>query len=566
MRDLREEPPAPSPPTSSKRTRVFDRLVLATFVLGALLRAPTFGRPLLSDDEAIYATVADAMVRGDRLYRDVVDHKPPLIYHLYQAGFAAFGRYHTQGAHALVVLAVLLTAGFLFAIVRRTEPAGGPAARAASLAAAALFLIFSTTWHDYDALAANCELFVLPFLATAAWLLSRPAGRPPPGPLTHVAVGALVGTATLFKYQGLTFLGASLGLLVWWMLLGRITWSRAVTMALCQTAGVIVPGALYFAWCATAGNAAALLYWFQFNFSYVGAGLTGVPALARGLRRTFFIGGVALVPYALGISSAVTTVRGIVCTARRREADAASAAGPCDSEVIAATPSSTAVLGVLWLATSALAVTAGGRFFGHYFLLILAPLCLLAASAFARLWTMHRSYRLALVLLCAVPAVVFFVLATVGGPLAAALDEGEPPYEDVARRIAALTTADERIFVWGNSPQLYILARRPMGARFSFCNYMTGESPGTPTETGERNADANQLPASWDMLFSDLERRRPVLFVDAAAAGWDGYHRYPLSRYPRLRAYVDQHYRPVEVRAGVVLYRRLPVEPRERTR
>ena len=71
-------------------------------------------------------------------------------------------------------------------------------------------------------------------------------------------------------------------------------------------------------------------------------------------------------------------------------------------------------------------------------------------------------------------------------------------------------TSDERVFVWGNSPQLYVLARRPMGARFSFCNYMTGESPGTPTETGERNADANQLPATWEMLFADLEQRRPA--------------------------------------------------------
>jgi hypothetical protein len=86
---------------------------------------------------------------------------------------------------------------------------------------------------------------------------------------------------------------------------------------------------------------------------------------------------------------------------------------------------------------------------------------------------------------------------------------------------------------------------------------MTGESPGTPTETGERNADANQLPAAWEMLFADLEQRRPALFIDAAAAGWDGYGKYPLARYPRLRAYVDRTYRPVEVRAGVVLYRRL---------
>jgi hypothetical protein len=188
----------------------------------------------------------------------------------------------------------------------------------------------------------------------------------------------------------------------------------------------------------------------------------------------------------------------------------------------------------------------------------LAPLCLLAAPAFCRLWSKGRSYRVSLVVLCALPALFFLALSTIGRPLAVALDESEPPYDDVAARIAAITAPDDRIFVWGNSPQLYVLARRPMGARFSFCNYMTGESPGTPTETGQWNADANQLPAAWDMLFADLERRRPALFVDAAAAGWDGYDKFPLARYPRLRAYVDRNYRPVDIRAGVVLYQRMP--------
>jgi len=60
------------------------------------------------------------------------------------------------------------------------------------------------------------------------------------------------------------------------------------------------------------------------------------------------------------------------------------------------------------------------------------------------------------------------------------------------------------------------------------------------------------------MLFADLDQRRPALFVDAAAAGWDGYDKFPLARYQRLRSYVDLHYRPVETRAGVVLYRHVP--------
>ena len=48
--------------------------------LGVALRLPSLFRPLWSDDEAIYAVTADAIRRGALLYRDVVDHKPPLVY------------------------------------------------------------------------------------------------------------------------------------------------------------------------------------------------------------------------------------------------------------------------------------------------------------------------------------------------------------------------------------------------------------------------------------------------------------------------------------------------------
>jgi hypothetical protein len=493
--------------------------------------------------------------------------------------------------------AVVLTAVLLFAIARAEDPGGAPRS---GLAAAGLFLVFSTTWHDYDALAANCELFLLAPQSLAAWLLVRTLRRgdrvegkvsepPHPGPLlhvrvkergtelsespllhvrvkervrvrrsddprvprlvaAHVVIGVLVGTSALFKYQGITFLGASIGLLLWQVALGRASWSRAALAAVCQLAGALVPPALYLLACRRAGNLDAALFWFRFNFSYVQAGLGGAAALARGLRRTALIGGAALVPYALGLSAAVATASRAWPVVRERWHGARARDGEA--------PRLSAMLGLLWLATSALAVAAGGRFFGHYFHLILAPLCLLAAPVFGALWARRGRYRAALLVLCALPALFFFGLATAGRSVAAALDEREPPYEQVAARIAARTGPDDRIFVWGNSPQLYYVARRPLGARFSFCNYVTGESPGTPTETGAWNSDANQLPAAWDMLLDDLDRRRPRLFVDAAAAGWDGYGKYPLARYPRLRDYVARNYRAVEAPAGVVLYER----------
>jgi hypothetical protein len=212
----------------------------------------------------------------------------------------------------------------------------------------------------------------------------------------------------------------------------------------------------------------------------------------------------------------------------------------------------------LWLMTSIIALCAGGRFFGHYFHLVLAPLALLAADRFLGWWRRSALARVLLAVTTAVPAIGFFLLATVARPQAQALDEPEPPYDRVAAQIAANTAPDERIFVWGNSPQLYVLARRSMGTRFSFCNYMTGESPGTATETGGKNAAANVLPISWTMLMDDLERRRPALVVDAAAAGWDGYDKFPIARYPRLAAYLAGHYRKIGEVERVALYRRSP--------
>src|SRR4051794_4939926 len=120
---------------------------------GVALRLPALFRPLWSDDEAIYAVTADALQRGALLYRDVVDHKPPLVYQLYRAGFAALGPYDMRGPHLLVIGSVVLTAALLFAIARVEETSE---AIPSGLAAAGLFLVFSTTWHDYDALAANC--------------------------------------------------------------------------------------------------------------------------------------------------------------------------------------------------------------------------------------------------------------------------------------------------------------------------------------------------------------------------------------------------------------------------
>jgi len=538
--------------SAAVRKWVWASLVLAC---GILLRVPSFLRASLSDDESIYAATAAAMARGDFLYRDVVDHKPPLIYYLYRLGFALFGAFNTHGAHLLLLLAVLVTAGLIGKLAQR-ERGKSSVDLACGAAAAGLFLVFSTTWHDYDALAANCELFLLLPQTAAGLLLLRslgadqqPIDRQPRFARHHLTIGLLIGLAGLCKYQGLTFLGVSAAMLGWAVVVRRVGLGRAAAALAIQTAAALLPAVAYLGICSLRGNAKDAVFWFAFNFSYLSAGLDGMLAVRRAIWRVGLIGGVAVVPYGLGLWSAVRTTRSVVATIGHPDRGASLARlEPRD------------LLALAWLASSALAVAAGGRFFGHYFHLVLPALCVLAAPRFVELWRRCVAARVLLTVLCAVPALTFFLLATVARPWAEKMDGREPPYAVVGARMAALTRPEDRVFVWGNSPQLYLLSRRPLGTRFTFCNYMTGESPGTPTETGDRDADRSSLPDSWDMLFADLAARQPELFVDVAAAGWDGYDKFPVARYPRLAAYVAVHYALVETVSGVAIYRRKIME------
>ena len=286
-------------------------------------------------------------------------------------------------------------------------------------------------------------------------------------------------------------------------------------------------------------------YWFEFNFSYVAAGLSGWEAIGRfAWRGGLIIGLGALLPYAFGLAGAWNTIRDWAPGTER----------PTTPESALERRSRT--LAVVWLFGSAIAMSAGGRFFGHYFHLVLPALSVLAAPALVRAWKTRPRWRPVILALGVGPALVSLAVNTVARDAVVVATSPEPPYERLARELGRISRPSDRVFVWGNSPQVYVLAQRPMGARFSFCNYMTGISPGTKTDTGEADPEVNALPAAWQMLFDDLDRRQPRWVVDASAGGWDGYGPYRIERYPRLDRYIVEHYRARERVDGVVLYER----------
>jgi hypothetical protein len=502
----------------------FETWALAAVCVG--LRVVSLARSCLSDDEAIYAVVAREMLSGQTLYRDVVDHKPPLIYVVYGFTQAVGGpRGGMLLLHLLTIGVVFATALILSRIVRRFG--GLPPDSRAPFWAALLYAVFTTTLLPFDAQAANCELFMmLPLTASVLFFLegfSALCLRP------LFAAGLLVGIAMLFKYQAgvqLALYGSAL-LIAHWRRVPRLL---LASVAIAAGVAVVLGAALAFM--CHAGCLDAAWFWFRFNFAYIKTGFRLQDTLKRAAVRISFVAFPAAFLWILGAKSALKSLKSL--TTKPRE-------GSVDFVRFAA----------IWLAVSAFAITTGGRFFGHYFHQVTAPLAVLAAPAAARLWQTRR--RLVSAAL-GVPAAAFLLVATLQGSVLAATGEMAPDYQRMVDLIEAHSRPGDSLVVWGNVPVLYFMAQRPLGTRFVFSNYMTGLSPATPSQSDPAvDASPNIVPESWDMFEADMAARRPPLFVETSPGNVAAYGKFPPSNFPRLQALLQRDYRLVAEAAGIRL-------------
>jgi hypothetical protein len=200
---------------------------------------------------------------------------------------------------------------------------------------------------------------------------------------------------------------------------------------------------------------------------------------------------------------------------------------------------------------SAFAIITGGRFFGHYFHQLTAPLAVLAAPAAARLWQTRR--RLVSAAL-GVPATGFLLVAALQGRVLAAAGEPAPDYQRMLELIEANARPGDSLAVWGNVPVLQFMAERPLGTRFVFSNYMTGLSPATPSQSDPTvDASPNIVRESWDMFAADLAARRPRLFIDTSPGNVAAYGKFPPSNFQRLQTLLRRDYRTVGEAAGIRL-------------
>ena len=224
-----------------------------------------------------------------------------------------------------------------------------------------------------------------------------------------------------------------------------------------------------------------------------------------------------------------------------------------DDEVLGVTGAKAMV--VFWAAESLFCVTLGRRFFGHYFLQPELPLALLAAGPIEAMWRRRPRWTAAGV---GLPVLVFFLINALPEVTHKYVYTVDPDYSTVGHAARGETRPSDTIWVWGNVPQIYYSAQREPGVRFTFCNYLTGLSPGTRSETDPTvDPRRNAVAGAWQLVLEDLDARRPTLVLDTAAAGMKSYGKFPVQSFPPLDNYLKAHYRAEGAVSGVVFYRRV---------
>ena len=482
----------------------------AVILVGIVLHGPSLRVPFLNEDEALYAAGAAAMSEGLPPYRAWVESKPPGIFYLYQAAFAVVGRYHMEALHALTILWVLATG---LVLARLVGPRAGPFA--------ALFYYAFTVVQEPSVLATQCELVYSLPLALAALLISRPRVA------RALGAGVLIGLATLIKPTAVSLLAAS-GL---WLFLrppAPMRNEHSFRLAAALLAGFAA--AWVAAWlCFRSLGVWDDLVYYAFRWTttmYVPTGFTEFPWVTRFLRRVGFWIVLLAVPWALAYR------------AIRRERSAL-----------------TLLLG-LWTACALIMLCLGGRFFDHYFPAAVTPIAALAAlGAYSLERPLHRAF---VALGTAIPALACFALALDFMPSMLFLgDSGRGPYAAVARYVREHTRPEDKVFVWGYFPLIYVAADRLAATRFVGCHYLTGYAAiGLGRKLPIEAEDRLQVPGGFDQLIADLEARHAEVIVDTAPADLHYWSRYPLARYPRLSEYVMRNFAYEAEVDHTVIYRR----------
>jgi 4-amino-4-deoxy-L-arabinose transferase-like glycosyltransferase len=490
-------------------SRRFWLVALGILVLTVATRLPELLHPYPIDDEQTYSLVANEVVDGGRVYADAVERKPPLLFWTYAAVFKAAGKYNWEALHLVALIWILGTmAGLYFIGARLADPFTG-------LIAALLYSVFQP-WGTFTNLAFNGEV-VMNLPLVWAWAIALRPSRSRLRP-ELLGAGALLAAGFLLK-QPAAIAAVPIGI---YLLLPSYRSSRglspinSISQAALLTAGFF--GAL---------GLVAIVLWKQgilgdaFYWTFTN---NSIPHLfwTKGVLTTLLFTGVCL-PLLIG------------ATIKHEDRPWAGKA-----------PERIAVLGIV--IASAIGASAGGRFYPHYYIQLIPPLALLAAMNYGALWSgkmrpMHWWQRPRITYVWLSLTVIGFFIAQCRG----VAGDREPTAS--AQYLLRHSNPNDRIFVWGQAPRIYLESQRRPASRFVVTFPLTGYIFGglTGVDTHDRI-----VPGAWPELEQDFSKHLPAFIVDVQIPEKNA--QYPIRNFPYLTNLLTEKYRPVARTTEGVIY------------
>jgi 4-amino-4-deoxy-L-arabinose transferase-like glycosyltransferase len=486
--------------------------------------------PLLSYpfsyDQAVFADIADVMIRGGTVYRDAWEHKPPGVYYVYYLAFVLFGR-DFWAPRLMEVLAIgVASAG----LVRTAQRWFGSTA-AGVVSALALPLLYLQLGKN----SAQPESFQIPLLiwAMACWPIESDPGRVG---LRSITSGVLLSLAVMFKTPVVTIA------IVFW--LDRLIqdwrnegWREKLRPVLLLTLGLSSAPLAVLAYYSARGAFPEVwdaLIVFPIEYNRWSLGRVSVSSIV--LYREWID---RLLPAAALMLLLVGLVRGL----RFRRRDTVRWIG---------------VLAGAWANMSIQATR-------HIYLdMVLLPplslgfgLILLKPDSSVQMprerdWKDHAARILGVLLLVLAGIQYVRGLAPLRNNLGrvSRVQNFEPEQggtSDLVRYVRARTAPEDRIFIWGNEPLTYFLCDRQMAGPYSTL------LPILPPWSG---------PGRLYPLMSRLGREKPrLVLVSPSEGGWWGSDIGPkklLVLFPEMRQWMTEDYARIETLREYEIWERKP--------
>src|SRR5438105_9354698 len=481
----------------------FRLAVLGLVLLTVAIRLPSLVHPQPIDSEGIYSVVANEIVDGGRPYIDAIERKPPLLFWTYATIFKVAGKFNWTALHIVALVWTLCAMAGLYVIGRELFD------RNTGLIAALFYGVFQH-WWTWKNLTFDGEMLMnLPIIWAWTIALRRSSSRLRP---ELFLAGALLGVAFLLK-QPAAIAAVPLGI---YLLLPSYRASRSLT----RTNSIIQATILTVGFFAALGLVTIVL-WKQgipYEAFYWTIADHDVPHVfwQKGIVITLVFLGVCL-PLVIGAIMACRDKSGIWAgrTAER-----------------------TALFGLL--AASVIGAAAGARFYPHYYVQLIPPLALLAAPYYARLWSRtiqppHWLLRPAVTYAWLSLTIIAFSIEHWTG-----LAQRRVPSE-AGRYLSTHSSPDDRIFVWGQTLEIYLDAHRRPACRYITTFPLTGYVFGGPISGFDTRSRI--LPGAWTTLERDFAKHPPTYIIDVQSDPKTAQD--PVRNFPILAKLLAEGYRPV---------------------